>query len=161
MISTTISAGRIFNVDETGLITVQKPDRIIAQKTVKQIGSATILERAKHITLCCCMSAAGLYIHPMFMFPLLRIHQSLERNGPPGSFYSCSKNGWMMGELFQICLIYFTKIIHPAVTKTPEDPVLIILITEVTPLLKFMNIVAQITLVFFPFNLILLIAFNL
>ncbi|ELU07536.1 hypothetical protein CAPTEDRAFT_188040 [Capitella teleta] len=38
-------AGRIFNVDETGLMTVQKPPKVIAAKGVKQVGQITSAER--------------------------------------------------------------------------------------------------------------------
>ena len=39
--------GRIFNIDETGLTTVQKSDRIIVEKAVKQIGASTSWEGGK------------------------------------------------------------------------------------------------------------------
>lgn len=41
-------AHRIFNVDETGITTVQKPGRIMAPKGQKQVGAATSWERGKN-----------------------------------------------------------------------------------------------------------------
>lgn len=42
-------ANRIFNVDETGVTTVQRPGKILAPKGQKQVGSATSWERGKAI----------------------------------------------------------------------------------------------------------------
>jgi len=51
-------ASRIFNVDETGLTTVQgRPSRIIAKKGRKQVGSLTSVERGQLCTTVICMSA--------------------------------------------------------------------------------------------------------
>ena len=46
----------IWNVDETGLTTVQNPGKIVPQKGVKQVTSA---ERGKLATLCCAVNALG------------------------------------------------------------------------------------------------------
>ncbi|XP_042218820.1 uncharacterized protein LOC121864010 [Homarus americanus] len=51
---------RIFNVDETGITTVQtKPTKILGQRGKKQIGSLTSAERGVLATAVCCMSAGG------------------------------------------------------------------------------------------------------
>lgn len=63
------SPNRIFNVDETGITTVNRPNRIIGPKGQKQIGAATSGERGKNITVCCCMSAGGSFTPPLFIFP--------------------------------------------------------------------------------------------
>lgn len=114
---------RIFNVDETGVTTVHKPGKILAPKGQKQVGAATSWERGKTITICCCMSATGQYIPPMFIFPRLRMTPALERDGPTGSIYHCSKSGWMNEELFRIWLNHF----RDYVKATLDDPVLLIL----------------------------------
>ena len=59
---------RIFNVDETGINSVHRPDKILAEKGRKQVGAATSWERGKNITICCCVSATGQYIPPMIIF---------------------------------------------------------------------------------------------
>ena len=50
---------RIFNVDETGVTTVQSPKKILAAKGTKQIGSITSRERGELVTLVCCINAIG------------------------------------------------------------------------------------------------------
>lgn len=41
----------IWNIDETGVTTVQRPDKIIASKAIKQVGAATSGERGSLVTL--------------------------------------------------------------------------------------------------------------
>lgn len=100
---------RIFNVDETGISTVQKPPSIIGPKGQKQLGTATSLERGRNITVCCAMSATGIFIPPMFIYPGVRMSPGLSRGGPAGSIYACSKSGWMNEELFLRWLRHFAE----------------------------------------------------
>ncbi|CAK9292442.1 unnamed protein product [Gordionus sp. m RMFG-2023] len=41
----------IYNMDETGLTTVQNPSKIVAQKGQKQVGSITSAERGTLVTM--------------------------------------------------------------------------------------------------------------
>ncbi|XP_050065475.1 uncharacterized protein LOC126554433 isoform X2 [Aphis gossypii] len=83
---------RIFNVDETGITTLQKPSRILGPKGQKQVGSIISWERGKNVTVVCCMNAADSFIPPMFIYPRARVSQLLGRGGQTGSLYECSKN---------------------------------------------------------------------
>ena len=47
----------IYNVDETGLMTVQKPVKVIAGKGVRQVGRITSAERGTLVTACCAVNA--------------------------------------------------------------------------------------------------------
>lgn len=60
---------RIWNLDETGLTTVQNPKKIISPKGVKQIGKATSAERGQLVTLIACINAIGNHIPTMLIFP--------------------------------------------------------------------------------------------
>jgi hypothetical protein len=64
-----ISPHDIWNVDETGITTVQKPDRIIARKGCRQVGAMTSGERGTLVTLAIAVSAGGNSILPFFVFP--------------------------------------------------------------------------------------------
>ncbi|XP_036364214.1 uncharacterized protein LOC118765797 [Octopus sinensis] len=55
----------IYNMDETGITTVQRPNRIISRKGTKQVGK---MPRAERVTLACCVNAAGNSIPPFFCF---------------------------------------------------------------------------------------------
>ena len=59
----------IYNLDETGLTTVQTPGKIIAKKGVKQVGQVTSSERGELVTLCCMINALGNALPPFFVFP--------------------------------------------------------------------------------------------
>ncbi|XP_049944183.1 uncharacterized protein LOC126425255 [Schistocerca serialis cubense] len=115
--------GRVFNVDETGINTVLKPDRILAPKGVKQIGGAASWERGKNVTVICCFSAAGTYIPPMFIFLRKRTSNLLSKGGPVGTIYGCSVNGWSNESLFFEWIQHFQN----NVKSTIDDPVLLIL----------------------------------
>ena len=116
-------AARVFNMDETGISTVQKPGQILGPKGQKQVGGAISWERGRNITVICCFSASGLYIPPMLIYPRKRMTPLLERGGPIGSLYKCSHNGWSNEQLFQEWLEHFKKTSKP----TEEDPVLLVL----------------------------------
>ena len=53
---------QIWNLDETGLTTVQKPGKVLTQKGLKQVGQITSAELGTLVTLvtlCCCINAVG------------------------------------------------------------------------------------------------------
>ena len=49
----------MWNLDETGVTTVQRPCKIMAEKGVKQVGSATSAERGNLVTVIHGVNAAG------------------------------------------------------------------------------------------------------
>ena len=64
---------RVWNMDETGIINVQTPGKIVATKGVRQVVKMTSGERGATVTVICAMSAAGAYLLPMFRFPRKRM----------------------------------------------------------------------------------------
>lgn len=63
------TAINIYNVDETGITVVQKPGLIVAPKGHKQVGATTSGERGRIVTVCCSLSASGMYVPPIFIYP--------------------------------------------------------------------------------------------
>lgn len=116
-------ASRIYNMDETGVTSVQRPGKILAPQGQKQVGSMTSWERGKTVTVVCAMSASGNYIAPMFIYPRKRMTPLLQRDGPVGAIYCCSDNGWSNEKLFHEWLQHFAKTAKP----TEEDPLLLVL----------------------------------
>lgn len=55
----------VWNVDETGFTTVHKPDRIVARRGFRQIGSLTSAERGHLVTAAFAVNASGNSI-PLF-----------------------------------------------------------------------------------------------
>lgn len=113
----------IYNVDETGVTTVQETEKIIAPKGLKRVGSVTSWERGKTVTVICAMSASGSFIPPLFIFPRQRHSPQLEKDGPLGAVYTCSHNGWTNENIFILWLRHFIKHSKP----TAEKPVLLVL----------------------------------
>ena len=56
-------------MDETGVTTVRKPDRIIGRRGTKQIGAITSAKRGTLITVGGTISASGNSIPPHLFFP--------------------------------------------------------------------------------------------
>ncbi|XP_050302777.1 uncharacterized protein LOC126740692 [Anthonomus grandis grandis] len=90
----------IYNADETGITTVTDPGKVLAEKGQRRVGAVTSGERGRNISVMCAMSAAGNFVPPMFIFLRQRMTPLLEKDGPPGAFYTHSKNGWINEELF-------------------------------------------------------------
>ncbi|ELU12087.1 hypothetical protein CAPTEDRAFT_205214 [Capitella teleta] len=97
-------AGRIFNVDETGLMTVQKPPKVIAAKGVKQIGQITSAERGVLVTMVGCINAQGNSIPPLLVFPRVNFKEHMLHGSPPGT-ERCSRLIRVMIEMFEITFL--------------------------------------------------------
>jgi hypothetical protein len=76
---------RIFNVEETGLTVVQKKQKILALKGKRQIGALTAAERGCLITIIAYISASGIFVPPLIIFPRKNANHLLTRGAPPGS----------------------------------------------------------------------------
>lgn len=80
----------IYNVDESGLSTVQKrPQKIFATRGRKQAETLSSAERGQHLTVVCCMNSIGTYVPPVFIFHRKRFKNELMDNSPPGSKAFC------------------------------------------------------------------------
>ncbi|KAJ8926565.1 hypothetical protein NQ314_021058 [Rhamnusium bicolor] len=93
---------RIYNVDETGITTVQQPPKILAPKGVKQIGGMTSAERGVLVTMICCINAAG---------------------APIGAIGAANKSGWSNEDVFFKYLQHFISHVKPTI----EDKVILLL----------------------------------
>ena len=114
---------QIWNVDETGISTVQKPRNVVAAKGLKQIGSVTSGERGSLVTMCAAVSATGNSVPPMFIFPRQNFKDHFIRDGPTGCIGVAHPSGWMTTENFFIFIKHFAKHVRPST----EKPVLLLL----------------------------------
>lgn len=96
------TADRIFNVDESGLSTVQAPQKIFATKGRKQVGAVTSAERGTHTTVVCCMNPLGFFIPPTLIFARKKFKQELIDDAPTGTIGLCQDSGWMTGPFFSL-----------------------------------------------------------
>lgn len=139
----------IYNVDETGCTTVQKPNKVIAKKGVKQVGAITSQERGTLVTACVAVNALGNSVPPMFIFPLKRYHEHFVRDGPPGCIGTGNKSGWMQEEDFLVFIKHFANYAKPS----QDNRVLLILDNHSShlfiPVIEFCKL-NYITLLSFP-----------
>lgn len=114
----------IFNLDETGVTTVQSPAKVVSTKGKKQVGATASQERGETTTLCCAINAGGTYIPPFFIFPRVFMKDSFMNGTSPGAKGVASKSGYMNTELFATeYLPFFIRHSH----CSPDKPVLLIL----------------------------------
>ena len=118
-----LTAHKIWNVDESGLTTVHVPRKIIAKKGAKQVGKMTSGEKGKTVTTVCCMSAGGTYVPPFLIFPRKNMAQTLMNGAPVGAIGCASPNGWIDSGIFVKWLSHFISHVKPS----PTDKHLIIL----------------------------------
>ena len=86
---------QIWNLDETGLTTVQKPGRLLTQKGLKQVGQITSGERGTLVTMCCCVNATGNALPPAYICPRVNFRDYMTKGAPNGSLGLAAQSGWM------------------------------------------------------------------
>jgi hypothetical protein len=114
---------QIYNVDETGVTVCQKAHKVIGKKGKKAIGIVCSAEKGKNVTVVCCVSAAGAYVPPMFIYPRVRMREDFLDRGPVGAIGRASKSGWMTEELFTEWFKHFLTNVQP---KTRDQPTLLL-----------------------------------
>ena len=113
----------IYNMDESGLSSVQKPGRVLSAKGKKQVGGMTSGERGQTTSIVCCVSVSGRYIPPMVIFKRKWMADVLKIGAPPGSLVTNNDSGWMDHDGFFTWIQHF----HSNVQSSKDHPVLVIL----------------------------------
>ena len=116
-------ASRIWNMDESGITTVQKPGMIIAGKGVRRVGKMTSADRRTLVTFVCAGSAAGVFLPPMNIFPRKRLLGLLMKDAPTQAVGFSSATGWTDGKLILQWLEHFVKFTN----SSPERKHLLVL----------------------------------
>ena len=91
---------QIYNLDECGISTVHKPGRVITELSHKSVWAVTSGEKGKTHTILTCVSASGLVIPPMMIFPRKRLSDKLMEGAPPGTIFTCTDSGWINQEKY-------------------------------------------------------------
>ena len=118
-----LEAHQLWNCDETGITTVQVPERIIAEKGERQVAAVTSAERGTLVTMCNAVNASGSTIPPFYIFPRVHFRDHFLRNSVPGSGGAANPSGWMIESTFVEWFNHFVKHVRPS----PESPVLLVL----------------------------------
>jgi hypothetical protein len=102
-------ASSIYNCDETGVTTVQKPKDVITARGKKQVGSLTSEERGKLVTAVFTINAAGHVLPPMFIFPRVNYREHFINEAAPGSIGKATRSGWINQEVFADYLVHIAN----------------------------------------------------
>ena len=113
----------VWNVDETGVSTVQKPNKVVALKGVKQVGSITSSERGQMIMICSAGNATGNSVPLLLVFPRKKFKDHFIRDEPNGCVGAATLSGWMEPETFLLFMKHFVKTVKVNI----EHPVLLLL----------------------------------
>ncbi|XP_065683501.1 uncharacterized protein LOC136096322 [Hydra vulgaris] len=113
----------IFNADETGLLTVTDPPKIISTRGTKRVSQAVSAERGSLVTMLAFVNAMGNTVPPVFIFPRVNYKDFMICGAPTGSLGLCNKSGWMTSENFLVAMKHFVSHAKPSV----EHPVLLLM----------------------------------
>lgn len=106
------SATDIFNLDETGVTTVQKNQKIISKRGQHQVGKVTSRERGELVTQVAIIGASGIALPPIWIFPRVKFDQLRMMGGVPvesGAVGLVHKTGWMTSDNFLKVLQHFVS----------------------------------------------------
>ena len=103
------SPSDIYNLDETGCTTVQRPLSVITQRGKKQVGAITSAERGELVTVVYTVSAIGTVVPPLFIFPRVNFKEHFTRGGPTDCIGRASRSGWMLADIFVEYLKHLVK----------------------------------------------------
>ena len=108
------SGDRIFNLDETGVTTVQKVPKVVATKGLKQVGQITSRERGELVTVCVIVSASGQTLPPAFVFPRKNFKEFMMHGSPECSRGLVDSSGWMTAANFIKVMKHFITNARPS-----------------------------------------------
>ena len=100
---------KIFNVDESGMNLELRKGKVVINRSSKHAYSQAKGGR-DHVTVNCCISAAGQLIPPMIIYERSYPCGNYVAKGPDGALYAKSPNGYMDEELFKA---WFSKLFIP------------------------------------------------
>jgi len=112
-----IQPHRIYNMDESGLNTVQNPPKVFAAKGKKQVGAITSAERGEHVTVVVCVNAIGNLVPPALIMPRKNYKAEYFDGAPPGTLELCYPTGYMVGSLFLKWMQHFVSYVGATETN--------------------------------------------
>ncbi|KAJ8728917.1 hypothetical protein PYW07_006613 [Mythimna separata] len=117
------TAADIWNIDEAGVSTVLKPNKIVAAKRKRNVGAMTSRERGTNVMVVTAVSALGNAVPAMFVFPRKQFKTHFLNGGPPECIGAGNASGWVTDEEFYQFMQHFIKHVKPSM----ERPVLLVL----------------------------------
>ncbi|XP_049772287.1 uncharacterized protein LOC126156742 [Schistocerca cancellata] len=88
---------------------VQKSQKILAVKGVKQVNKATSAECGTLVTTCCIINALGSSLPPVMIFPRVNFKDHIILGAPAGTLGLAVKGSWVNSECFVKVICHFVK----------------------------------------------------
>ncbi len=105
---------RIYNVNETGLLTVQQPSNVYAETGQKQVGGIVLVEWGTLVTMINGINAVGNSVPPYFVFPRVHFKDFMLVGAPPGSDGVANPSGWSTEAIFFKYMDHFIEHTNPS-----------------------------------------------
>ena len=112
----------IYNCDETIVDLNKSTQKVVVTRRMKKAHSRQVAS-SEHVTIHCCVSAAGHSIPPFLIYKSAFPGGMYTRGGPEGALYGRQDSGFMDSELF---LRWFQKLFVVHARPTAEHPVLLL-----------------------------------
>ena len=103
------NGSRLYNLDETGVTTVQTPRKVIGEKGARQVHQITSGEKGSLVTVCCIIGANGNSLPPAMVFPRVHFKPHMINDAPANTLGLATQSGWMTAELFVEVIRHFIK----------------------------------------------------
>lgn len=110
---------RIFNADETGIMTCPKTGLILGPKNYKNTYEIATSAEKESITVLCTFAANGTDVPPFVVYPYKRMPPAVVHNFPDSWHIGRSDSGWMVSETFLSYIVLFYEWLVQNNTKIP------------------------------------------
>lgn len=94
------TSNRVYDLDETGITTVLNMPKILLPRAQKRVGQFVSVERDELVIFVGIISAIGMALPPVYVFPRVKFKDSFFSGAPIGSLGLSNKSGWMTQTLF-------------------------------------------------------------
>lgn len=105
---------QVYNADETGVSVVHKMGNVLAHVGCRHVYSIASGEKGKTHTVLTCVSASGMVLPPMIVYPRKeRVSDNVREGCVPNTLFVHSDTGWINADLFLEWFKFFINNIPP------------------------------------------------
>jgi hypothetical protein len=110
-----LTAERIWNIDETGFNLAPRLQKVLAKKGARQVHKTAAGNSNEHVSVCPTISAAGTYIPPLIIYKGVNVVEGLLSglSVPPGTVAAFTNTGYMHEDIFRMYIEHFNQSIPP------------------------------------------------
>ena len=101
---------QVYNADETGVTIVHKPGKVLAQLVRRHVYSIASAKKGKTHTVVSCVSASGMVLPPMMIYPRKQsVPHHFRQDCVPNTLFVNSETGWITSDLFVEWFKFFIR----------------------------------------------------